>query len=152
MTLVRLRPTRQRHRNLWDGFDRTFQSLFEDDTFDGNTDSRRSWNPSMDLTENESGFILTAEIPGITEEDIDISLKENVLTITGEKAPVETDSTEKRPYYSERCFGQFKRTVRFHTEIEKEKISADYQNGVLTIFLPKSEDTMEKEIPISFKK
>jgi len=145
MTLVRVKPAR-RVQNLWDPFDNIFDR--RKSTNEQSDAERPDWSPAIDIQEDSDRYVLEIEIPGIDKKDIHLSTKENILTISGEKKRPGY-STEKQ-YYQERTYGSFQRKIRFGNEIISDKIDAQYQNGVLTIVLPKSNTSQTKEIPVKF--
>ena len=132
MTLIKYSPVKEfenLHNNLLRYFDDfpTFRKSFSDD-----------FSPRMDVTDNENSIIIKAEVPGVEKKDINISIKDNVLAIEGEKKDEVVD--EKANYYrSERVFGTFKRQFQLPDEVEAEKVDAKYENGILTIDLKKKE-------------
>lgn len=101
------------------------------------------WIPSVDISETGKKLIVKAELPGMTREDIDISLDEDYLIIKGEKKQ-EKEENDKHFHRVERTFGSFYRSLRLPTVVEKDKIDATYKNGVLTVVLPKSEEAEKK--------
>jgi len=106
------------------------------------------WLPALDLTETAREVIVKAEIPGLEPKDIDISLSQNVLTIKGEKKR-KREEKEEDYHLVERSYGAFTRSVELPVEVNSEKISASYKNGILRIVLPKSEEAKKKEIKIA---
>jgi len=107
--------------------------------------------PAIDLTEKENEYVLEAEIPGVSEDDIGISFRNNMLILRGQKEKT-TESEAEDEYHRERMYGRFERSIRFDSEVDEENIEAEYENGVLTIRLPKTRESMHKEIPVNFKK
>jgi HSP20 family protein len=101
------------------------------------------------MEENENSYEVRAELPGLSEDDINLSLKDNVLTIKGEKRTERTEEEREDTYYSERIYGAFQRSIRFDENIEEDSINAEYSNGILRVHLPKSEKRESKEIPIT---
>ena len=108
---------------------------------------QEEWIPSLDFSETKSDLVVKAELPGIDPKDIDISLSEGVLTIRGEKRQ-EKEEKEEGYHLVERRYGSFTRSIRLPREIQNEKINASYQNGVLKITLPKTEEAKKKEVKI----
>ena len=107
-------------------------------------------NPNVDVQEDEHAVYVKAEVPGIDEKDINVELKENVLTISGEKKEEVKEEDKNRNYrYSERRFGSFCRSVVLPEGIQGDAVTAHYRNGVLEIELPKSEKAKPKKIAIS---
>jgi HSP20 family protein len=106
-----------------------------------------TWLPPVDIYETEDGFVLEAELPGFTTEDLDIELVENRLTLRGErKAP--SDVKEEQYRRHERAYGRFERSFLLPAVIERDKVTAEMHHGVLTLRLPKSDLAKPKRIPI----
>ncbi len=105
------------------------------------------WSPPLDVEETENEFVIKAELPGMKKEDIKVSLSGDTLTISGEKKK-EAEEKGKTYYRMERSYGKFQRTITLPAEVEMDKAKASYQNGVLTLNLPKSEVARPREIPI----
>jgi len=95
------------------------------------------FTPKMDVTETEKEIVVTAELPGLDEKDIDVSLQNDRLTIKGEKKE-EKEGKGKDYYRMERSYGSFSRTIPLPVEIETDKVEAKFKKGVLTITLPKT--------------
>jgi len=108
------------------------------------------WEPHLQIAENKDAVTITAELPGISEKDVDLRISsDGYLTICGEKKNV-AESSEKDAYFSEITYGAFKRTVPLPWDLDYENAAARYNNGVLTITVPKSQDEKQKfkKIPI----
>jgi HSP20 family protein len=106
-----------------------------------------SWvtpTPSLDLTENEKEFVVTAEIPGLDDKDFEVNVSGDVLTLKGDKK-AEHEHRNGDAYYMERRFGSFSRSVRLPFEVQDEKVDARYEKGVLTIRVPKPAD-MQRQV------
>jgi HSP20 family protein len=103
--------------------------------------------PPIDLTESDEVFAVVAELPGMSEADIELSVMDDVLTISGEKT-IEEHPDDKR-HHTERRGGKFSREVRFSTPVDAEKITAGFVNGVLTVTLPKSDQAKPRTIKIN---
>lgn len=104
------------------------------------------WAPAMDVSEREGEVVVKAEIPGIDKEDIKVSVKDDVLTISGEKKREEREEGENW-HRVERTYGSFKRVLTLPS-VDNEKVEASYKDGILEIRLPKQESAKPKEIPI----
>lgn len=102
------------------------------------------WLPSLDVAETKNELVVKAEVPGMDPKDIDISLSDGVLTIKGEKR----QEKEADYHVVERSYGSFMRSVQLPKEVQSDKISASYKNGILRITLPKSEEAKKKEVKI----
>lgn len=93
-------------------------------------------SPQVDVTENDEKIVVTAELPGMAEDEVDLSLKNGVLTLEGEKRS-ETTSDEDDRHVTERRFGKFRRAFTLPDSVDEEQVAAAFQNGVLTVTLPK---------------
>lgn len=110
--------------------------------------------PALNLSETKDEFTITAELPGMTEKDINIEYVDGVLTIKGEKEHEAKKEEEDRKYYMwERRFGSFQRALPFPGGIAEGKIAAEFRDGVLTVHLPKAEEAkaISRPIPINAK-
>jgi len=103
--------------------------------------------PSIDLAEKDNELVVKCEVPGMDPKDINISLSDGVLTIRGEKKQ-EREEKEADYHLVERSYGSFSRSIQLPKQVQSEKISASYKNGILKITLPKSEEAKKKEIKI----
>ena len=108
------------------------------------------WFPAVDVYEDKENLLVTAELPGLKKEDIQISLDNGNLTLSGERKQ-EEKRQDADVYRSERWVGRFHRSVSLPCRVEAEKIKATYSEGVLTVILPKAEDAKPKQIPITVK-
>jgi len=107
----------------------------------------REWLPSIDVSETKNELVIKAELPGLDPKDIDISMNNGYLTIKGEKKH-EKEEKDENYHLIERSYGSFTRSVRLPREVQNDKITASFKNGVLRITLPKSEEAKKKEIKI----
>ena len=109
-----------------------------------------AFSPKVDVTENEKEIKLSAELPGMDEKDIDISLQHDMLIIKGEKKEEKED--KGKDYYSmERSYGSFSRTIPLPVDVETDKVEANFKKGVLNITLPKTSKVIEEAKNISVK-
>lgn len=108
------------------------------------------WSPRVDVLEREGSFQFVAEVPGIEKKDIEISVKDDILTISGEKS-VSEKNDEDTYYTCERRFGKFKRAFRLSDSIDASKITAEYKDGVLIVDVPKVEAPEEVSKKIEIK-
>jgi HSP20 family protein len=99
--------------------------------------------PSIDVEETEQSYVVSAELPGLTKQDIELNLRENALTISGEKRAERNEEKAGRRY-AERSYGRFERTIPFPTEVDADHVDASFRNGVLTVTLPKNEKARDK--------
>jgi len=101
----------------------------------------------LDVVESEDGFVVKASVPGINPDDVELTLEENILSIKGEI--VQNSETEEESYLiRERCAGSFGRSIRFPVEVNAEEVEATYENGVLTLNVPKVEEVKPKRVEI----
>ncbi len=109
------------------------------------------WSPAIDVSETDNEVLVKVDLPGVNPDDIEISLSENILTIKGEKKKEEEEKKENF-YRMERYYGSFMRSIQLPCEIEEDKISATYKDGVLKIVLPKKPEEKKKVIKVKVEK
>lgn len=109
--------------------------------------SNRTWMPAVNIRETDHAFFVEAELPGMTKEDIDITLENNILKLSGERR-FEKDVSEKNYHRVERSYGNFLRTFSLPSEVEAEGVKASFKDGVLTIEIPKAEQAKPRKIAI----
>ncbi len=124
-------------------FDRLFEDFGKIDR-----ETREEWTPALDVAENETEYIVEAEVPGLTKEEIDITLTEGLLTIKGEKKQEVRQEADNR-HIVERTYGTFLRALRLPATIDQTKVTATTKDGVLTITIPKAEEIQPKKIEIN---
>lgn len=106
-----------------------------------------SWTPNVDIYETEQSYVLNAELPGLSKEEINIDVNDNTLTLKGEKKFEE--KVEKENYVRvERSYGSFSRSFTLSDDVNAEAITASYNQGVLELTLPKKEEAKPKEIKV----
>lgn len=132
------RPARDMFNWLWGN---TLPAFFE-------ADRECLWQPRIDVAEGEKEFTVTAELPGLSKDDVGITLTNNLLTINGEKKREAEDKNENY-HLIERSFGSFCRTIALPTEVDMEKIDAVFKDGVLSVRIPKSEKAVSRKIAIT---
>ena len=120
---------------VWSSFARTGQ-LFT------------GWSPALDLYQSNDNVIAVVELPGMRKEDIEISLHDGTLTVSGERKR-ENSSNGDKAERTERYVGTFRRTIALPTRVDAGKVSATYRDGVLTVTLPKAEEVKPKQIQVS---
>jgi len=111
----------------------------------------RGWVPPLEVFEKEDKFVVKAELPGLKEDDIDVSVIGDTLTIKGEKK-AETEVKEEDYYCCERSYGSFFRSIALPATVDAKKIEADYEDGILEVSLPKAPEVKPKKIAITAKK
>ena len=104
------------------------------------------WSPALDLYQSTDNIVATVELPGMRKEDIEISLQDGMLTIAGERKS-ETPEGEKAER-TESYVGKFRRSVSLPTQVDANKVTANYRDGILTITLPKAEEAKPKQIKV----
>lgn len=109
-----------------------------------------AFSPRLDLSESEKELRVSAELPGLDENDIQVSLAQNVLTISGEKKEEKEDKGQNY-YRMERSYGSFQRSIPLPCEVEGDKVEATFKNGVLTVTLPKTAEAQKRTKKISIK-
>ena len=132
-------------------FDRPFKSLFDESFFPTSWRNNESgldlWDPAVDIYDENDKIVIKAELPGMDKKDIDIDLKDHVLTLKGERN-YENEEKKGNYYNRERAFGKFQRSFRLPVESDSEKIKADFKDGVLTIEVPRPEEEKPKKIAV----
>lgn len=128
-------------------FDDAFQSM--DARNGGNGSSMFSL--ALDVSENENEYVVKASVPGIAEEDLEITLDNHVLTIGGEFKS-EEESEDVRYHLRERRYGKFSRSITLPAAVNEESIEANFENGVLTVHVPKAEEAKPKRIAVRSNK
>src|SRR5918996_6443201 len=132
MALVRWEPMRELN-TLQGEMNRLFNSFFDEEG--GN---RRRWAPAVDLLEREDSLVLKADLPGLTEDDVHIEVRDSVLTISGERK-AEHEDKQNGYYRVERSFGRFSRSLQLPDGVDAERIAASFDKGVLEVTVPKPE-------------
>ena len=135
MSLIKWNPAH--NMDFFRDFDSIMNDFFLRPERSARQSNPMSWSPRIDILEKDNEFQVLAELPGVDKKDIEISVKENVLTISGEKKY--EGKNEDEFYCCERGFGKFERSFRMADRIESDNIKAEYKNGVLTLSIPKIE-------------
>jgi len=138
------------YRDMNNLVDRFFGG-FDLDPFGGSELATGDFMPRVDVRENDKEIKVTAELPGMDEKDIDVTLSRDSLTIKGEKQE-ETEDKGKDYYRSERRYGSFHRVVPLSAEVDESKAEADFKKGVLKIRLPKTPEAQASRKKIEIKK
>jgi len=111
----------------------------------------RGWAPNIDVFEKDDKFVVKAELPGMKEEDIDVSVVSDTLTIKGERK-AETEVKDEDYYCCERSYGSFSRSIGLPSTVDAKRIEASFEDGVLEVSLPKAAEVKPKKISVSAKK
>ncbi|MEW6159599.1 MAG: Hsp20/alpha crystallin family protein [Verrucomicrobiota bacterium] len=114
----------------------------------GEMDLFSAWAPAVDVHEDRDKVVVTAELPGMQKNDIDVSVHENTLLISGERK-CEEEKSGAEYYQCERYFGKFQRSIALPHTVDTSKVEAKYKDGILTVTLPKSEQAKARQIQIS---
>ena len=114
-------------------------------------EAEMTWLPAIDVEEKEDEFVMTAELPGMTEKDVTVDVEQNTLTIKGEKKTEREETKEEngRWHLVERSWGSFERSLTLPGNVDGGKVEAGFQNGLLTIHLPKREPSDARRVPIN---
>jgi HSP20 family protein len=128
---------------LRDQFSRLFDIAFPTRT----AESFGDWTPALDAREDKDKYTVAVEIPGLKKEDINVSVHDGVLTVSGERKS-EKEVKEGTVHRSERYYGKFSRSVSLPAEVRADKVSATYKDGVLTVEIPKAEEAKPKTVEV----
>ncbi len=156
MSLIRWTPTRDLPTfpsdvmNMQREINRMFDSFFrgglaEDDTF-----AASDWTPAVDIAEHENEYFVKLELPGVSKDDVKITMQDNILTVRGEKKK-ERENKGSGFHRVERSYGAFQRNFTLPSTVKADKIDASYADGILTIILPKAEEAKPKQIEVKVK-
>lgn len=107
-------------------------------------------SPAVDISEDVAGYKVTAELPGMSEKEVEVTLSDGMLTLKGEKRQ-EKEQKDKNFYLSERSYGSFQRSFAVPENVDRDKIAADFAKGVLTITMPKTAKAVEQQKKIEVK-
>lgn len=109
--------------------------------------SDRAWLPPVEVIEAKDRFLVTLELPGVAASSVKVSLEDDVLSVSGERKYAGNADDEVR--LSERAYGRFERAIRLPTPVQSDQVTAASKDGILTITLPKTEDTKPREIKVT---
>jgi len=149
MAIVRWEPFRDLMTSQRD-FDRLFREAFSPKFGEGEL-STRTWAPAVDIYENGDNLVLKAELPGINPDDVEIRVEDNTLYLKGERK-FEKEVKEQNYHRVERSYGTFTRSFSLPNSVDADKVGASYQDGVLTLTMPKKEEAKPKTIKINVSK
>jgi HSP20 family protein len=146
MALIRWEPARELG-TIQNEMNRLFNTFFDTPT-PANGVAARRWIPAMDLVETATDFVLTADLPGLSEDDVAIELDDNVLTISGERRSEPADS--RAGYHRvERSSGSFRRSLTLPEGVDPESVRATFDKGVLEVTVPKPAQRAPRKVQIS---
>ncbi len=142
-------PTGDSLLDLQSETNRIFSDFFKQPFFE-ELSLKGDFTPRVDISESDKNIMIAVELPGMEVEDIDISLSQNTLTISGEKK-TEKEKKGKRFYRVERSYGSFRRSIPLPADVDQDKVKATFKRGVLTVDLPKSPAALEQGKRIAIK-
>ena len=146
MTIVRWEPLRELN-SLQSEMNRLFNTVF--DTPSGTSGNvLRRWMPAMDLVESGEHFVLRADLPGMSEDDVNIEFEDGTLTVSGERK-AEHEAKGEGYYRVERAFGSFSRSLTLPQGVDPEAVTASFDRGVLEVRIPKPEEKKPRRIEIA---
>lgn len=140
MTMVKYNP--RNSMRLYDDFDKILGSFFNT-----GTTTQKVRMPSVDIRENESGYYLEAELPGLTEKDVDVQVEENLLTLSSKQSE-EKEESKDRYIMKERSGMEFRRSFVLPRDADNSAIEARFSNGLLTLNIPKLPETKPRQIQV----
>ena len=148
MAVIRWEPVAELG-TIQNEMNRLFNTFFDQPSPAGrNSGAGRRWIPAMDLVESGDHYVLRADLPGLADEDVNVQLEDNVLTISGERKAVH--ETDKEGYYRlERAFGGFSRSLTLPEGVDPDGVQAHFDRGVLEIRIPKPEQKKPRQVQIS---
>ena len=145
MKLIRYNP----QSSPWSSFDclASFRDLLDLPFALVGESNGRVWAPALDIHEDGEKIMVNVEAAGVKKADVDISLEDDTLTVSGERKN-ETEAREGTSFRSERFYGRFSRTVRLSTPVKVADVKATYENGVISIVLPRAEEAKPRKISV----
>lgn len=162
MSLIKRNPTKE--LELWNKdfpvpraidrlqreMNRAFDDFFRGDLFDTSSFLSHTWSPAIDVSETNDTYVIHAELPGVKKDEVKITMHDNLITIRGEKKN-EVEKKAENYHRIERSYGTFERSFSLPGTVKSDSIEAKYDDGVLTITLPKTEDAKEKVVDVKVK-
>ncbi len=148
MTIVKWDPFRN-VSTLQDRINRMFDEAFTRKGFNDDA-SMGAWRPDVDIYDTDNALIVKAELAGVPKENVTVDVKDNILTIKGERS-VDKEVKEENYYRRERSFGSFQRSFTLPAAINPDNIKATYKDGILEIEIPKPEEKKPKQVTIDVK-
>ncbi len=135
---------------IWPETPSLFEEFFNDPFFSPQARTSDRWLPAVDILEKDGNMVLRAEVPGVSEKDIDLKLEGNILTLKGEKRH-EHEEERNNYHRMESFYGSFTRSFTLPDSVDRDHIKADYKNGILTVTIPQKPEVRPREIPVSTK-
>jgi HSP20 family protein len=146
MALIRWEPAREL-QSFQQEVNRLFGTVFDSQAGGGHARALRRWVPAVDLVEEGDQYVLRADLPGVREQDVKVEVKENVLTVSGERHSEHEDRRDGY-YRVERSSGRFSRSLLLPDGVDPEAVRARYENGVLEVSVPKPERPQPHRVSI----
>lgn len=143
MQLIKWNPM----RDMFSLRHRLFDDFFFPRTIDDEGMMSWSWNPVVDIYDNDDAIVIKAELPGVSKKDITVDVNDRVLTLKGERS-ANNEVKEDHYYRRESSYGKFERTFTLPADVDPDQIKADYKDGILKIEVPKPEDKKPKQISV----
>jgi len=156
MTLIRWNPARELNTfpsdilNMQREINRMFDGFFRGGVQDDGSLVTSTWSPATDITELANEYQEKLELPGVSKDDVKITMRDNILTIQGEKKQ-EKETKDSNYHRVERSYGSFQRSFTLPSGVRSDKIEASYKGGILTITLPKADEAKPKQIEVKVK-
>jgi HSP20 family protein len=156
MSLIRWNPSRELTAfptdvlNMQREINRMFDSFFRGGVQDDGSMFPSVWTPAVDVAEHDNEYVVKVELPGVSKDDVKITMHDSTLTIRGEKKQ-EKETKESNYHRVERSYGSFQRSFTLPSTVKSDRIEAAYKDGILTISLPKAEEAKPKQIEVKVK-
>ena len=148
MALIRWEPVTELN-TIQNEMNRLFNTFFDQPSPTGRAGAQsRRWIPAMDLVETAEQYVLRADLPGLSDDDVNVQLEDNVLTISGERNP-QHEQQEEGSYRIERAFGSFSRSLTLPDGVDPDGVQAHFDRGVLEIRIPKPEQKKPRQVQIT---
>ena len=149
MAIVRWDPFRDLI-TIQDRMNRLFEQTLARTRGEDETVAPSAWSPSVDIYETADAIVLTAELPGLKREDIEIQLRDNTLTLKGERK-FEREVKDENYLRIERSYGSFQRAFSLLTVVQQDEIKAVFKDGVLEVTMPKAEEAKPRQVKVEVK-
>jgi len=151
MALIRWEPVAELN-TIQNEMNRLFNTFFDQPAATaGRSGNSRRWLPAMDLVETDDHYVLRADLPGLSDEDVNVQLEDNVLTISGERKS-DQETKQEGFYRLERAFGAFARSLTLPEGIDPDSVQAHFDRGVLEVRVPKPEQKKPRQVQITLGK
>ncbi|MFN8369833.1 MAG: Hsp20/alpha crystallin family protein [Bacteriovoracaceae bacterium] len=157
MSLINLKKNPVKTMSDREKFFNYFFSPFDSALSDSALEKRfsaemREFNPNVDVEETDTAYLVKAELPGLKENEVEVKLDENILTIRGEKKSEREEKSKNGSLYKECSYGEFSRSIQFGKEVNSENVTAQLKNGILRVTLEKNQQSQKKARSISIQK